>query len=445
LELSFSKNKYITELIAIINNMVKQRDQSVHFVGKILNKNEIESDESFAFTDIDKQNLDLKDLPIRLEHQDDLTAGKIMFNWTDPATKETWVMGRLDDSSVTGTFAKHAVQSSATGSPYYSGLSLQHKYSKFADGTSKKEGVEVSLVTDPRRPNCNIIWTSNEPKQSQTINGQYIPVSELLQKASKMSTGVEEAKIIPDAPATTVTETPTEPAAAAASAPATPQLTEEVYNQFKALKDQLEEQTKKNAELEKWKNIREEEQKLKADKLKKEQMEKNKDLMKTFLEHMGDFVDGSPNEFQSSIQPFLEEHPNKMQPLMEILQRASKKHAQQKLDIQKREADLRDKQLEMKFRSLIESTPAAAPAAPAAAAPAAVVEQTTQRASKRRKTNAYMPTEVIRPNRPSNRPNPITKEFVEAYDSVCGSASAMEAMTWLQNQKEARFNQGRRY
>ena len=97
----------------------------------------------------------------------------------------------------------------------------------------------------------------------------------------------------------------------------------------------------------------------------------------------------------------------------------------------------------MKFRTLIEQNAGAA-SAPAPAAAPAPVEQTTERASKRRKKNTYMPEPDFVQRRNPNRPNPITQEFVEAYESVCGNASARQCMDWLQNQKEQRYS-GKRY
>ena len=54
--------------------------------------------------------------------------------------------------------------------PYYTGLSLQRTQGEFPDGRTEKKGIEVSLCTDPREPNCNVTWCSANEEKILPIN-----------------------------------------------------------------------------------------------------------------------------------------------------------------------------------------------------------------------------------------------------------------------------------
>jgi len=60
-------------------------------------------------------------------------------------------------------FAKHAI---ASDKPYYTGLSLQHTHTQYANGTTKKSPVEISLCCDPRRSDCRIVFVESKEKRS---------------------------------------------------------------------------------------------------------------------------------------------------------------------------------------------------------------------------------------------------------------------------------------
>ena len=155
---------------------------NIYFTGKVLNVKELASDnaKSFRFSDEERQQLNLKGLPIRLEHEDNLEVGTIKTSWNKNG--EHWVFGSINKQSIPATFAKHALMKGTDGKqkPYYTGLSLQHLHREYPNGRTEKKGIEVSLCTDPRRPNCNIIWTSTP--QSQTNNNTYKLVQQLASK-----------------------------------------------------------------------------------------------------------------------------------------------------------------------------------------------------------------------------------------------------------------------
>lgn len=131
-----------------------------YFVGNVLSPTDTQPeqhDATFAFTRQEAAALDLKDVPIRMEHDDKLEVGRIVTAW-DGEDGSKWVMGRVDDSTMRGRFATHAIRESSNGLRYYTGLSLQHTHTQYASGATRKDPVEVSLCVDPRRDDCRITF-----------------------------------------------------------------------------------------------------------------------------------------------------------------------------------------------------------------------------------------------------------------------------------------------
>ena len=137
------------------------------FVGNVLPPTGVdtENDPTFDFSSEESKNLQLKDIPIRIEHEDGLSVGKVKRDWTDSDGKK-WILGEVDDSTLEGRYASHAIQPSSSGHTLYKGLSLQHVHTSFRDGSTSKRGVEVSLCVEPRRPGCNVIHVDATKKRS---------------------------------------------------------------------------------------------------------------------------------------------------------------------------------------------------------------------------------------------------------------------------------------
>ena len=164
---------------------MRQKDQDVYFVGKVLNASEMPDDnaKTFAFTKKERASLNLKDIPIQLEHEESMKVGKIKNSWFDN-NNQMWVMGEINGKDIPATFAKYALQSSGPDrkhQPYYTGLSLSHVHREYASGKTEKVPIEVSLCTDPRRPNCKIIYASNNKSKNNT----YKCVQQVASKANK--------------------------------------------------------------------------------------------------------------------------------------------------------------------------------------------------------------------------------------------------------------------
>jgi hypothetical protein len=128
------------------------------FAGNILppEAERTSQDRTFRFSKQDADNLKLVGKPIRLEHNEHLTCGKIVKQMKDRRGR-VYVVGKIEDDKADAP--KRAVRlfaDKALGGLYNS-LSLQHVHEENVDGSNaKKTAIEVSLVNEPRRKNCNI-------------------------------------------------------------------------------------------------------------------------------------------------------------------------------------------------------------------------------------------------------------------------------------------------
>lgn len=185
---------------------------SKYFIGNILSPTDTQpeaDDPTFAFTKEETMSLQMENVPIRMEHHPDMEVGMIKRSWTDEAGR-CWVLGKLNDDSFQGRFAKYAIDKGANGTAYYTGLSLQHTHTQYASGKSTKTPVEVSLCVNPRRNDCRIAFVDSELNHDQTEKVTY----KILQHASnKMATETpvvqtpEETQAAPVAKEETKTET----------------------------------------------------------------------------------------------------------------------------------------------------------------------------------------------------------------------------------------------
>ena len=130
---------------------------STYFVGNVLPPSDDpgENDSTFDFTNEESKNMSLKDVPIRIEHEEGLAVGSVQRDWTDTNGKK-WILGKVNDNTLEGRYASHAIKPSSSGHTLYKGLSLQHVHTSFRDGSTSKRAIEVSLCVEPRRPGCEV-------------------------------------------------------------------------------------------------------------------------------------------------------------------------------------------------------------------------------------------------------------------------------------------------
>lgn len=139
---------------------------STYFVGNVLppSTDQGEDDPTFDFTNAESTRMDLRDVPIRIEHEEGLAVGTVQRDWTDLDGKK-WILGKVDSDTLEGRYASHAIQPSSSGHTLYKGLSLQHVHTSFSNGSSSKRPIEVSLCVEPRRPGCEVTCVDGTKKK----------------------------------------------------------------------------------------------------------------------------------------------------------------------------------------------------------------------------------------------------------------------------------------
>jgi hypothetical protein len=140
------------------------------FIGNVLpaTGQNTEGDSTFDFTSSESKHLDLTGVPLRIEHADSLPIGTVTKSWTKP-NGEKWIMGQIDnEKGLASLYANHAIKPDSRGHTLYKGLSLQHVHQQWPDGSSVKRPIEVSICTEPRRPDCYIRAIS-ETKKNEYI------------------------------------------------------------------------------------------------------------------------------------------------------------------------------------------------------------------------------------------------------------------------------------
>ena len=93
------------------------------------------------------------------------------------------------------------MKASSNGKRYYTGLSLTHTHTQYANGKTEKQPVEVSLCVDPRRDDCRIIF----------VDETRIDTYKASNKTLKMSEPVDTPKPEVTTPAPEPTPAPAQP------------------------------------------------------------------------------------------------------------------------------------------------------------------------------------------------------------------------------------------
>ncbi len=306
------------------------------FVGNVLSPTETQpeqEDHTFAFTRKEAEGLDLQDIPIRMEHYDNMQVGSIKQAWTG-ADGSKWVVGKLDDSSYMGSFAKHAIQEDSSGTKYYTGLSLQHVHTEYPDGSSNKRAIEVSLCVDPRRPDCKIAFVSENETNSLPYKLAHI--------ASKMS-AAEEVK--PTEPM----EVETKEDAPAEKEITDPKMMQVIVEQQKEM-EALQKQANELQELKK-KMAEEKEKQLAQDRAKSEAM------ANALIEAWGKTLNETDltDQTQASMKKIAKEFPKESQEFFRVAHQASKKYAEKEKELKKAMEDSKNVELKENFKKVMTS------------------------------------------------------------------------------------------
>lgn len=284
-----------------------------YFVGNVLSPTDTQPekhDKTFAFTRDESFSLDLKGTPIRMEHYDDMEVGNICSSWMgDDGSK--WVLGKINEDGFQSFFAKHAI---AGDKPYYTGLSLQHTHTQYANGSTAKEPVEVSLCCDPRRSDCRIQFVSKLPSRKT----YYKTLHSASKMASVPQTQENPQEAAQETPQETVPETVPE-----APVASNPQDSDTLPSED--LMKLIVEQEKNSESM-----------RLELEELRKEKMErfeqersKNSAMAAALVENWSKALD--PNDFNDSsrhnILELAKKYPEETADFFRVAHHASKKYA----------------------------------------------------------------------------------------------------------------------
>jgi len=188
---------------------------STYFVGNVLPDSSApgEDDNTFDFTKTESKNMSLDNVPIRIEHEEGLAVGSVSRHWSDKSGKK-WILGKVNNDTLEGMYASHAIKPSSDGHTLYTGLSLQHVHTSFSDGSSAKRAIEVSLCVEPRRPGCEVTQVTrvDATKKKEYIthlaSRQNMSAELTSPEITETSEPVETPEITESTPDETPTDTP---------------------------------------------------------------------------------------------------------------------------------------------------------------------------------------------------------------------------------------------
>ncbi len=334
--------------------MVKK---NIRFIGNVLPATgwKPEGDSTFDFSSDESRRLDLEGVPLRIEHLGSLPIGKVTKSW-DGKNGSKWIMGEIErEKGLSSLYANHAVQPDSNGNTLYSGLSLQHVHQSWADGTTNKRPVEISICAQPRRPDCYIRAVSETGKNeyiahkaSVNSNMSTTESTQQVSQESTESTPVQEAVGTTPAPveASPVSEVKSTPEEQAARNVANSQ--EELMKMFLAQDGKNNELVQQLAEMKKAKEELEAKWKEREDNEKLQTASKAEALSKALVEQWSNQLgaDNMTEENKKAIFALAHNHPETAMPFMEIAHKASVKYAGTRSALIESEANTKKRVLE---------------------------------------------------------------------------------------------------
>ena len=387
----------------------------MYFVGNILDSHAQAavhpeaSQKHFHITPQEALAMDATGLPVHLEHANNVQVGSVMRSWNDDDGKK-WVLAHVDTSTIEGKFVRNDL---ASKTPVYGSLSLQHLFNQYADGSSTKKPIEVSICKEPRRPGCKIVHTSN-PSACDLYKGSSSNERMTTQDAT-------EANQLHD----TKTEAPSNEVTLP-DPPSTTQLMAEVVEasrQNSELQKQLEEKTLALAEIER---VKKESEALELQK----QTQLAQELGDAVLEHVAKLDPKLVNQdTEQAIGTLREKYPGEVSRLLEVACCASKHAAalEKKLAQQKEESER--KLMEQKYHAAVAERPGCHGTQ--------VSDTEYVPASKRAKTTNPYAVRYQAADSTSSRSrytqNETLAQIHDAYKSLHGRGSTTDAMKAVAN------------
>ena len=393
----------------------------VYFIGNVLtshskaDQHPERAKEHFHITPNEAKSMDVTGLPVHLEHANNVQVGTVERQWDD-ATGEKWVLANVDTATIEGKFVRNDL---ASAQPVYGSLSLQHMYRKFANGSSSKEPLEVSICKEPRRPGCSIVYSSSAPSATAPA-GYKVACSAQRHMAS---TENELKTSASDAPAETVAIEE-----AAGKTPSTTQLMAEVVEASRQNEDLQKQLKAREAELAAHTAAKEAET-LKA---KQQQTQMAQELGDAVLEHVAKLDPALANEDTSkAIDTLREKYPQQIARVLEVACCASKRASELEEQLKTAKMENERKLMEQAYHAAV-ATRTGCHGASAVPEPVALPEEVSVRASKRQcveePSNPFAVHRSSAGSGPANAPPQTLMQIQEAYNSLKGSGSTTDAM-----------------
>ena len=320
-----------------------------YFVGNVLPASDHadkEGDDTFDFNLNESKNISLKDIPIRIEHEEGLAVGQVERDWTDSDGKK-WILGKVHDNTLESRYATHAIQPSSSGHTLYKGLSLQHVHTSFRDGSTAKRAIEVSLCTEPRRPGCEVTCVDQSKKMEYITH-----LASRQNMSAEPVTNAPEANPTETLAAEPVAETPVvQESTSAVSAENSEELMKLVIDQENELGSAKSALEKAESELrslqQQWK-AREDNEKLQT-KSKAEAL--SKALVDSWSASLP--ADMMTDENKKAIYAMAQNFPEQSVKMMEIAHKASKKYKQDVAELKSNQQADHKRQLESRVTDII--------------------------------------------------------------------------------------------
>jgi hypothetical protein len=333
------------------------------FVGNVLppSGHSVEGDPTFDFNTKESKNMDLRGVPIRIEHEPGLAVGHVTKSWVENNGKK-WIIGELDNDTLESNYANHAITPDSRGHTLYKGLSLQHVHTQFSDGNTSKRPVEISICTEPRRPDCYIRSVSKRKKNDYIAHKASIiskPMTDTIQPPQTSQPETTSSTVINETssvqPMVSSDDNTTSAVTTDTTAPSAPmdrdqlmQLVMEQEGENQKYKKQLEDMEGKFTQMqEKW-NTREANEQLavssKAEALSKALVESwERSLPKDVM----------TNENKKAIYALASKFPQESVKMMEIAHKASAKHKQTEAELARERAGVERKLLEQQVAGVL--------------------------------------------------------------------------------------------
>ncbi len=313
----------------------------MYFIGNVLSPTETQperDDPTFAFTK-EEASIDMTGIPIQMEHDDEMKVGTVTRSW-NAKDGGKWIVGKIDDPSMLGAFARHAVKKSSNGTAYYTGLSLTHTHTQYANGKTEKKPIEISLCVDPRRSDCRITFIDEVDETKITTYKASNKTSKMSDSTAKTSDAPQETT--PQVDEKKVEETVTKETSETLT-PEKEDMMRVIVEQEKRLKDY--EALKSQVEAEKKKAFERDQAKSEA-------------LANALVESWSKTLDQTDltDENRNSILNMAKKFPQESQEFFRVAHHASKKAHQREKELKEELEAAKNAELKKSFNAVMSKT-----------------------------------------------------------------------------------------